>query len=207
MRANFILTTVALSLSFPSAAWSQEVERAMRAFDVQFLFGDREVKGVLPPPPRLHSFSGYDAEGDCGEPGSPRYDQPSISASTVLEMIQRFIDPDSWHSSRNSIEIHGQSIVVLQTPAVLEQVGAFLGLLEARASRLLSLDLALVPTESIEKAAPGCLRPGASPWLEASTFDAAVLADPPRSAWMAALAGEGVAVRLQPRSVSMFLER
>ncbi len=203
MRCILFLTA-ALSLSFATADGA-EVERATRVFDLRFLLRRAEASGVVLPAPVLRSRSRYDEEPDTSRIDFDGDDSPSLHPEAVGELIKKFIDPDSWHNSRNSIDQFELSVVVTQTPETLQKIVGFLALLDARASRVLVAELAMVPPESIEKAAPGSLKPGATPWFDASAFDAAILADPARAAWLTAVVGEGGFVNLQPQSVSMIV--
>jgi len=123
----------------------------------------------------------------------------------LVALIERTIAPDSWRNSRNSLEARDGRLAVVQTPDVLEKIHSLLTLLETRESRTFGIDLAMVPPESLEKAAPLCLRPGSSPWLDGDVLDRAVAADPARAAVLCAQAAEGAPAHLQPPAVALLL--
>jgi len=200
VRRCVFLLVAALSASVgPTGA--AEAERTTRVFDLRFLRRGQEAAGIVLPGPSLRSEWSYDSTVDPWK--VDERDERRLAPGDIRNLLERFIDPDSWHNSRNSIEDPPWRLVITQSPETLGRVAAFLALLGDRASRVIVAELALVPPESIERAAPGCLKPGASPWLDGSAFDAALLADSGRAAWLTAMAAEGEFVRLQPRSVSM----
>jgi len=200
---SFRLFTMAMIILAHGSLAHAQVERRGRVFDVRSLFDERGIHElVLEAPflrePWLAGDLGLPAEDD-GD-GSTGWDMPRLVA-----LIQRTIAPDSWRNSRNSLEARDGRLAVVQTPDVLEKIDSLLTLLETRESRTFGIDLAMVPPESLEKAAPLCLRPGSSPWLDGDVLDRAVAADPARAAVLCAQAAEGAPAHLQPPAVALLL--
>jgi len=201
---TFRLFTMAMIIIAHGSLAHAQVERRGRVFDVRSLFDERGIHELVMEAPCLREpwslglelASPAENDGD----GSTGWDMERLVA-----LIQRTIAPDSWRNSRNSLEARDGRLTVVQTPDVLEKIDSLLTLLETREARTFGIDLAMVPPESLEKAAPLSLRPGSSPWLDGDVLDRAVAADPARAAVLCAQAAEGAPARLQPPAVALLL--
>ncbi len=201
-RALPILWTLMLS---PAALLHGQVERNTRVFDLRFLHVDSGVSGILPPAPKLRgtvspSWEDGSLENDSGAPEAFAH-----SPESLVDLVQDLIDPESWRNSRNEIEASGSALVVTQTPGVLARIEGFLSALEARAARTYSVDLALVAPAALEKASPGALGPGATPWLDGDALDRAVAADSGHAAVLSTVTRGGVVATLQPAAAGLLM--
>ncbi len=61
----------------------------------------------------------------------------------LVELIQRNVDEDSWANDRNSLEIQGGQLVVVQTAAVHAELERYLERLRAQRGRLVTCDVTL----------------------------------------------------------------
>ena len=123
-----------------------------------------------------------------------------IDGERLVSLIQKLIAPDSWSNTRNALEIDGSHMVVRQTPEVLDRVGAFLADLESRTSRLLRVDVALVPIGALDAAAADW-RDAAAPWLAGAMFDRAIVAAGDGAVRLGGLAHAGVPCHLAAADV------
>ncbi len=93
-----------------------------------------------------------------------------LDTDELAALIQTFIAEDSWTNERNTLEVHGGKLTVIQTPEVLAEIEAFLQALYHRATRRYDVVCALVPPAALDAALQAA---GVS--LTAAHFPAAVL--------------------------------
>lgn len=148
----------------------------------------REHPGA--PAVRGEGLGGYDPEWEAVSfsfDGAGGFEDPSpgslrLTPEMLEQAIKRLVAPDSWSNARNSVVWRGDreearsSLVVVQTRDVIDRIDALLRRLQERASRTVTLDIALVPPEALAEAAPGWRRPGSPPWLPPDALDRAVRA-------------------------------
>ena len=147
------LLTTALIVIVHGTVLHAQVERLGRVFGVRSLFEDRGIRELVMEDPYLrlpdHGLGLQLDRDQDGDEDSGQWDEERLAA-----LIQRTIAPDSWRNTRNSIEARDGHIAVVQTPDVLEQVDSLIALIEAREARTFSIDLAMVPPESMATLLP-----------------------------------------------------
>ena len=73
--------------------------------------------------------------------GSLAFDAPdapegrALDPARLVDLVRTNVDEDGWRNDRNSIEVRGDTLVVVQTPAVQAQVDAYLERLRALRGR------------------------------------------------------------------------
>lgn len=203
MRNTLLLIT--LMYPFTQAA-ARDVERAMRVFDLRFIAEEPATEGRMPGPPVLRT------DPEARIPAAieandipPEERRTRLEPETIAEAIKTLIAPDSWSNARNSLEVEEHRLIMVQTPDVLDLAGKLISALEARAGRLIALDLALVPPSALEKIAPTAMRPGSSSRLESDAIERALAASDGKGVLLSALLREGAASRFQPPQLSLRL--
>ncbi len=214
MRSTLIRSLMLiLTLILSSHLLADSVHREMRVYDVRYLCRPVASGGpTLPAAPELRAGFGIVARVNAAA-GPTIVDDDSefatsskIDPDALCEIISSMIAEDSWSNSRNRLEMESSgNLLVVQTPDVLDQIDRFLGLLEARAGRRYVLEVALIPPEALEKAAPGSLRPGAAPWREGNVLESALEAAGKRGTLLSTLLSVGISKRLGPSSLSLRL--
>jgi hypothetical protein len=107
------------------------VERKMKIYDCEFLTSRREDFPAVDFRWTFH---------DAG--GPPMMDMETgaeISFGMLIDMITYNIHPDTWSNTNNSIRFSQGKLVVVQTPEVLEEVDALLGVLRRSRVRMVHL--------------------------------------------------------------------
>lgn len=206
-----LLLCLLVTVLLVTVARADEVKRRMRVFDLGFLRSPKTWRsGLLPASPAIRGdgseyllsadeVSMSFTASDSGT-GSTR-----LAPSAVEAAIRRFIAEDSWSNSRNLLKEDGLRLISVQTPEVLEKIARFLRVLDVHHSRMISLELALVPPDVLDRILAGWGRPGASPWLEAGIFERALVAAGKRGRLLSTLCSEGIRIRLRPAVLSRHL--
>ncbi len=133
MRIASLPVIIASALFAASLAQGQEVERKMRIYDCDFL---TVMKEDMPGPDLRHVPSPADAPP---APDVEAGEDDSISPQMLRDMITYNIDPDSWDNSNNKIEFQEGKLVVVQTPAVLDEIERMLDVLRNAKIRLVNV--------------------------------------------------------------------
>ncbi len=140
-----------------------DTDRVTRAYDIEFLVA--EV-------PQFPSFDiGYAGSFRLEERGAIHLDEEvvgvpisfdeeeeavgvEIDAESLVDLIRRNVAEDSWANRRNSIVARGSDLVVVNGASVHAEIEALLDRFRARRARMVSVDVALVPTAAVAGVGP-----------------------------------------------------
>jgi len=171
---SFVRMAVSLALSLPLQA---AVERDVRVFDAVWL--------TAPPGARCPAlgFPGSilirSPDDDDRAPwtlhGALGMDEFHGSCRGLIEKIPSLIAEDTWSNERNVFQLSADKLTVVQTPAVLREIEAYLAALHSLRGRRIEVEIAIVPPSALDRAA-GARRDADPPWLPGRVIDEAVLA-------------------------------
>ena len=132
MKVTSSLLVLVSFLMSASPTDAQDVERGLRVFDCNFIVSGRPDF----PGPDLTRFLGESTEETVAEEETP---SPVLDPDLLVEMIQRNIQPDTWHNELNRISLRDGKLTVVQTPGVQEEISRFLRMLRRSRTRRIHL--------------------------------------------------------------------
>jgi len=103
---------------------------------------------------------------DCGFFPEEKASSRSVSPEALPELMTSAISPESWKEDGEDIEIRGPFLYVRAAPEVLEKTDRLLKAFRNRASRTISVEIALVPIEATAE-----LPQEELPWFSGGLFD------------------------------------
>lgn len=172
---------------------SSTEKRQLRMFDVSSLTASiRDFPG-----PRLEL--GYPADEGAGPSTTfvpPSDEGAGLSPEQLMEAIRSNVAKPSWSNSRNRLWQMGDQIVVVQTPAVLDEIARFLAVAAPARNRLIGVEMTVVSMDDASWSA-----------RRASLSGAAPAGDALRDLLQAALRGDGARVVSSAGGVGMSDQR
>ncbi|MEK7466923.1 MAG: hypothetical protein AAB074_05855 [Planctomycetota bacterium] len=167
-------------------------KRQMRMFDVSSLTAG--VKDF--PGPSLEMSGGYDGADPSTSFSPPQDEGSSLSPEQLIEAIQDNVAPESWKNARNRLSIMGDQIVVVQSPAVLEEIAKFIAVAAPARNRIIGVETVFVAMDDAAWNARRASLSGASPAEEGL-----------KDLLAAALKGGGTRILTSARGVCMSDQR
>jgi hypothetical protein len=202
--------------AFPMALSAQSPRRELRLFDLDSIVHSASAWAPpIPGAPRLRGSPQGDDDYDLGvvlaaEDDDVEFGLSRLGVEETIDLVKRHVDRDSWENERNRIEVvddaGGRRLLVVQRPEALEAIDALLGVLEAETRRLLAVELALVPPEALDGAAPGWREPQAAPWIAGDALARAVRQGGAASRFGLRFVRDGGRVAFEPGGSRSFLE-
>src|SRR5688572_20291300 len=160
MHRLLAVTFLSSASALLCAADPSGVVRALRVYDVRFL--TRPVPqlpaGEWPRAGDLVLHDGYEAETSApisftseavGEEDHSVPPGAGIPTETLVALIRQNIAEDSWANDRNSIEARSGELHVVQTAEVHASIEGFLAGLRGRRARMITVDVAYVPSTAL----------------------------------------------------------
>lgn len=136
-------------------------KRQLRIFDI------RGLSAFYPdfPPPDITDITGtYSEDFGIHHAGVDMPEGVRIEPATIVDLIRNNVARDSWLNKSNRISCTARTVVVIQTPDVLDEIERYLGEFRSLRGRLVSVEVHFVELtpkgfESLLKMMPG-LRAG-----------------------------------------------
>ncbi|MEM7232549.1 MAG: hypothetical protein AAF517_10260, partial [Planctomycetota bacterium] len=201
-----VATMALIGLSWATSFATAQTERKARVFDLSFLERSTEPTWSIPGPLRLRSPAdqlgqprqNLDLPLMLGDDQEVTMPGPWLTVAEVRSIIRNYIDEDSWSNRRNQLLEGHLSLVGVQRTETLDSIGRFVEQLRSRCARALSVDVAIVDPDALDRVAPGWDAPSGPAYLPADTLEFAVAASGPASLWLSGIGREGQWLRLVP---------
>ncbi|MCE9584549.1 MAG: hypothetical protein K8T20_18830 [Planctomycetes bacterium] len=167
-------------------------KRQMRMFDVSSLTA---MMGDFPGPSL--SMGSDEAGGGPSTAFSPPMEEGrSITPEELLAAIKENVARDSWKNVRNKLSLMGDQVVVVQSPAVLDEIAKFIAVAAPARNRIIGVEAVLVGLDEAAWTARRASLSGASPSEDAL-----------KDLLAAALKGGGVRIVSSARGAGMSDQR
>ena len=182
MRNRLVWLLVFLAAPVLTAQTRQKTERTTRVYDIAFLTrAVPQYHSAMRPSAGSLRLGPTASDMDLGAPidfgGEPDDDAmvefapddaPAgvvVSAEILEALIRRNISEDSWANVRNSIDLDGERLVVVQTDDVHARIDAFLAALRARRASMVAIEVVVVPASVL-----GTGVDASGPWITDELF-------------------------------------